>query len=76
MEKDITLKLSEEAIEFIAREGFDPVYGARPLKRFLKRELETRISRDIIAGDILEGATISINIDNGSINFIIDHPSC
>jgi len=76
MEKDITLKLSEEAVEFIAREGFDPVYGARPLKRFLKRELETSISRAIIAGDILEGATILVNIDNESLNFIIDHPSC
>jgi ATP-dependent Clp protease ATP-binding subunit ClpB len=76
MEKDITLKLSEEAVEFIAREGFDPVYGARPLKRFLKRELETSISRAIIAGDVLEGATILVNIDNESLNFIIDHPSC
>ncbi|MCX5850112.1 MAG: AAA family ATPase [Deltaproteobacteria bacterium] len=73
-ERDIALALSETALEFIAREGFDPVYGARPLKRFLKRELETRISRAIIAGDIMEGATISVSIDNGSLNFIVDQP--
>jgi ATP-dependent Clp protease ATP-binding subunit ClpB len=73
MEIEITLVLSEEAIEFIAREGFDPVYGARPLKRFLKRELETRISRAIIAGDILEGATVSVNADKGVLEFIVNH---
>jgi ATPases with chaperone activity, ATP-binding subunit len=73
MEIEITLVLSEEAIEFIAREGFDPVYGARPLKRFLKRELETRISRAIIAGDILEGATVSVNADKGVLAFIVNH---
>jgi len=69
-EKDITLVLSEAALDLISREGFDPVYGARPLKRFLKRELETRISRSIIAGDILEGSTVSIKVDNGSLEFV------
>jgi ATP-dependent Clp protease ATP-binding subunit ClpB len=71
-EKDITLVLSEDALELISRESFDPVYGARPLKRFLKRELETRISRSIIAGDILEGATVSVGADKGSLNFIVE----
>ena len=73
-EKDITLVLSEEALDLISREGFDPVYGARPLKRFLKRELETGISRAIIAGDILEGATVSVKADNGCLDFVIRQP--
>jgi ATP-dependent Clp protease ATP-binding subunit ClpB len=47
---------------------------ARPLKRFLKRELETKISRAIIAGDILEGATVSVNADKGVLEFIVNHP--
>src|SRR5687768_17406497 len=49
----IEIELTEPAKEMIAREGFDPVYGARPLKRFLQRQLETRIGRAIIAGDVL-----------------------
>ena len=42
-ERDIKLELSETAREFVARQGFDPVYGARPLRRYLQHELETRI---------------------------------
>ena len=43
------------------------------MKRFLKRELENRISRAIIAGDILEGATVSVNADKGVLAFIVNH---
>ena len=52
---------------FIAREGFDPVYGARPLKRFLQRELETRIGRALIGGDILDGARIRVDLQDGGL---------
>ena len=44
----------------IARQGYDPVYGARPLRRFIQREVETRIARALIAGEIREGATIAV----------------
>ncbi|MCP4006351.1 MAG: AAA domain-containing protein, partial [bacterium] len=49
-ERGIKLELSEPAREYIAREGYDPVYGARPLKRYLQHHLETRIGRALIAG--------------------------
>lgn len=59
---------------FIAKEGFDPVYGARPLKRFLQRELETRIGRAIIAGDIVNGGTIHADVKSGELVFRIENP--
>ena len=59
-ERQITLEVSEEARSFIAQRGFDPVYGARPLRRFIAREVETRIGRALLAGDVPEGAVIRV----------------
>ncbi|WP_429884661.1 ATP-dependent chaperone ClpB [Geoalkalibacter halelectricus] len=56
----LNLELSEEARSYIAEAAYDPVYGARPLKRYLQHQLETRIGRALIAGDIRDGATIRI----------------
>src|SRR6202035_2484761 len=53
-ERHLDLELTEAAKEYIARQGYDPVYGARPLKRFLQRHLETVLSRQILAGTIPE----------------------
>ena len=61
------LELTEAARELIARQGYDPVYGARPLRRFIQREVETRIARALIAGAIAEGATITIDADGDSL---------
>ena len=58
----ITLLISDKALHFIAQAGYDPVYGARPLKRFLQRELETRVARAIIAGDVAEGGTLKVDL--------------
>lgn len=58
---DLTLDLTREAVEFIAREGFDPVYGARPLKRFMQQELETPIARKIIAGELPDGGLVRVD---------------
>ncbi|MGA1197989.1 MAG: AAA family ATPase, partial [Candidatus Latescibacterota bacterium] len=66
-ERRIQLTLSNEVKEYVAKEGFDPVYGARPLKRFIQRELETRIGRALIGGEILEGAHIFVEIADGEI---------
>ena len=63
----IGFQLTEPARAFIAREGYDPVYGARPLKRFLQRHLETRIGRALIGGDILDGATITVELMDGEL---------
>ncbi len=64
----ITLQISEEALEFIAKAGYDPVYGARPLKRYLQRELETRVARAIIGGDVVEGGTLKVELENGALS--------
>jgi len=74
-DRDITLELTEPAKEFIARAGYDPVYGARPLKRFLQRELETRIGRALIAGDILDGAKIIVDLEDGRIVVRHENPA-
>ncbi len=66
-DKNITMDITEEAKEFLAREGYDPVYGARPLKRYIENTLETSMARMIIAGEIYDGSNISVDAKNGSI---------
>jgi ATP-dependent Clp protease ATP-binding subunit ClpB len=73
-ERDIKLELSEAAREFVARKGFDPVYGARPLRRYLQHELETRIGRALVAGNVMDGARIRVEIDNDQLAVKIDNP--
>jgi ATP-dependent Clp protease ATP-binding subunit ClpB len=72
-ERGISLSLSEEAKEFVAREGFDPVYGARPLKRFLQRELETRLGRAIVAGEIMDGARVTVELNGTKLGFVVEN---
>lgn len=66
-EQQIQLTMSEEAKVFIAESGFDPVYGARPLKRFIQRNIETLLAREIIAGEISENSTVQIVLEDGII---------
>ncbi|MDD4550052.1 MAG: ATP-dependent chaperone ClpB [Syntrophomonadaceae bacterium] len=66
-EKHLKLELSDTARKYIAAQGYDPVYGARPLKRYLQRNLETLISRGIISGEIATGSTIHVQLNNNEI---------
>ena len=66
-EQGIGLDLSPAASEFTARAGYDPVYGARPLKRYLQREVETRVGRALVAGDIGPGDRVLIGVEDGSL---------
>ena len=68
-ERHLELELTEAAKEYIAREGYDPVYGARPLKRFLQRHLETALSRQILAGTIPENSRVTVNFKKGQLTF-------
>jgi len=68
-ERGIELELTEAARAFVAREGYDPVYGARPLRRFLQRTLETRLGREIIAGKIEDGAKVEVDLREGELVF-------
>ncbi|MEZ5404956.1 MAG: ATP-dependent chaperone ClpB [Verrucomicrobiia bacterium] len=67
----IQLELTEAAKEFIAREGYDPVYGARPLKRFLQREVETALSRKMLQGEIPEHSGVKVDFRTGKLEFMV-----
>ena len=68
-EQNIALQISNEAKQFIAEDGFDPAFGARPLKRSVIRLLETPVSRMIIAGELQEGQTLSVSLAEGKLKF-------
>ncbi|HIK31371.1 MAG TPA: ATP-dependent chaperone ClpB [Oscillatoriales cyanobacterium M4454_W2019_049] len=68
-ERKMALKLSDEAIDFIAEVGYDPVYGARPLKRAIQRELETQIAKAILRSTFTEGDTIFVDVENERLSF-------
>jgi ATP-dependent Clp protease ATP-binding subunit ClpB len=74
-DRRMTLEVSEEARAFIARQGYDPVYGARPLRRFIAREVETRIGRALLAGDIKDGATVRVELGAGQLAVSYRNPS-
>ncbi len=63
----LKLELTDAAREVVARQGYDPVYGARPLRRFIQREVETRIGRALIAGEIGDGVTITVDADGDEL---------
>ena len=67
-ERQMKLEITEEARRFIAQQGFDPVYGARPLRRFIGHEVETRIGRALLAGDVRDGAVIRIGYADGELD--------
>ncbi len=68
IEKDIEIEVSDKAKEIMAKEGYDPIYGARPLKRYISNTLETIIAKKMIAGDVYSGCTVVIDGDNENIN--------
>jgi ATP-dependent Clp protease ATP-binding subunit ClpB len=66
-DRKIKLEVSKEAREFIANAAYDPIYGARPMKRYIQRELETRIGRALIADEIADGATIQVTLEGNAL---------
>ncbi|MBE3568709.1 MAG: ATP-dependent chaperone ClpB [Bacillales bacterium] len=66
-DQELDLKVTENAKKLIAKEGFDPVYGARPLKRFIQHHVETKLARAIIAGDILPNKEAVIDEEKGEL---------
>lgn len=71
-DQQIQLNITDEAKAFLAEHGFDPVYGARPLKRFIQRSVETKLAKEIITGTIKEKSLVEIGIKNGEINLQIE----
>lgn len=70
-DKSISLRVEESAKEVMVREGYDPVYGARPLKRYIESVLETSIAKKIINGEIYNGCAIKVDY-NGDFNINLD----
>jgi ATP-dependent Clp protease ATP-binding subunit ClpB len=66
-EQRITLEATEQAERFMAEQGFDPAYGARPLRRFISREVETRVARALLRGDRPEDSTIVVDVVDGEL---------
>jgi len=74
-EQGITLELTDEAAEYIAKTGYDPVYGARPLKRVIQRELETPLAKQIVEGKVLDGSRVVAELKKGRIVFRAEPPA-
>ena len=74
-DRQMQLEVTEDAKHFIAEQGFDPVYGARPLRRFIARQVETRIGRALLAGDARDGAVIRVNYSGGELTVSYENPS-
>jgi len=68
-ERKMSLKLSDAALDFLAEVGYDPVFGARPLKRAIQRELETQIAKSILRGEFNDGDTIYVDVENERLAF-------
>jgi ATP-dependent Clp protease ATP-binding subunit ClpA len=73
-EHEIVLEVSDDAIEFLARVGYDPAYGARPLKRAIQTYLENPLAKRIIAGEISEGSKVKVDASDLAKNPDIDRP--
>ena len=74
-ERKLGLALSEEALDWLAQAGYDPVYGARPLKRAIQRELETPIAKAILAGQFLAGSAVAVSVQEGRLHFQPQEPA-
>ena len=65
VDKQLKCELTERAKDYIVETGYDPAFGARPLKRLVQRDIETLLARKIIAGDIDQGTTLVVDVENG-----------
>ena len=66
-DKEMSLAITEDALDYLTDIGFDPIYGARPLKRTIQRELETTVARGILDGAFGDGDSITVDVFNGQL---------
>ena len=69
LDSGVDLRVSDDAIDYIAHEGFDPQYGARPVKRALQRLVLKQLSKNIIAGKVNNAQPIVVTLQNGELQF-------
>ena len=75
LERDMRLVLSDAAVARLAEAGFDPVYGARPLKRAIQQQLENPLAQEILKGRLAPGATVTVDMEDGEIVFRTQSPA-
>ena len=66
-DKQLSCEVSQAAMEYIIDNGYDPIYGARPLKRFIQRTVETLIAKTILSSDLLPGSVLTVDVENGEL---------
>jgi ATP-dependent Clp protease ATP-binding subunit ClpB len=65
--RNISIEVTKAAMHHIVEAGYDPVYGARPLKRYIQREVETKIGRQMVAGQVPDGSGLTVDFKNGAL---------
>ena len=70
----IIMRLTDAARELIAHQGYDPVYGARPLRRYISHEVETLVGRALLRGDVQDGAKVRVDAEHGELVVTYDQP--
>lgn len=68
-EQEIKLEITDEARTWVAEQAYDPMFGARPLKRFITRAIETPLAKEMVAGHIMPKSTVKIDIDDNTLTF-------
>ncbi|MGH7778521.1 MAG: ATP-dependent chaperone ClpB [Candidatus Binataceae bacterium] len=74
-DRKITIELNDKALDYLAEHGYDPSYGARPLKRLIQSELETALARKILTGDIRDGSMVKVNAGGRGLEFTSQPPA-
>ena len=69
LEQRINLELTEDALGWLVKEGYDPVYGARPLRRALQRFVENPLAKMLLSGELEEGDAVTVDLEDGSLSF-------
>jgi ATP-dependent Clp protease ATP-binding subunit ClpB len=70
-ERSITLTLTDAAKDFLAGEGFDPAYGARPLKRAIQRHVQNRLAQAVLAGDVADGDNVTFDVGEAKDELVV-----
>ena len=74
-DRGLSIEATDEALDYVADVGYDAIYGARPLKRTIQREIETPLARLLLGGDVDDGDTVSINVVNDRLSVQLAQPS-
>lgn len=74
-ERQITIDLDDKAIKWLADKGYDPAYGARPLKRVIQTELQNRLAEMILRGEIMDGADVKVSVKSDALDFKVENPT-